>query len=80
MDQNGDLFLATGDHYTVRKVTTATGLITTVVGTGVQGTTLTIGPATSIALGQVAGIVVQNGQIYVLDATNSGRMVALCTR
>ena len=72
VDPNGDLYIATGDHYTVRKVFIATGIITTVAGTGVQGTTLAVGPATSVALGQVVGIVVQYGHVYVLDATNSG--------
>ena len=72
VDQNGDLYVATGDHCTVRKVTMSTGIITTVAGTGVQGTTLAVGPATSIALGQVVGVVAQYGHVYVLDATNSG--------
>ncbi|MGE0567063.1 MAG: hypothetical protein AB7O73_03870 [Bacteroidia bacterium] len=49
-DKNNDLFIADKDNYRVRKVTTVSGIITTVVGNGVYGNGGNGGVATSASL------------------------------
>ena len=46
----GDLYIADAVNYRVRKVTAATGIITTVAGTGLGGAPTASGPATSVNL------------------------------
>jgi len=68
---NGDLYIADTSNHVIRKVTAATGIITTVVGTGSQGSSGDGGAATSAKLRNPAGIAVAaNGDLYIGDTGN----------
>ena len=56
VDRNGDLYIADQGNHRVRKVGAATGLITTVAGTGTPGFGGDGGPATSAQLNLPSGI------------------------
>lgn len=68
---NGDLYIADTGNRKVRKVTAATGVITTVIGDGTSGNTGDGGPATAARLNSPRGVAVAaNGDIYVSDRPN----------
>jgi hypothetical protein len=75
VDSNGNLYLADGWSYTIRKVSAATGVITTVAGTNTVGYSGDGGPATSatMQLGSGGGEVAVDsaGNIYIADAGNN---------
>ena len=50
VDSSGDLYIADTENHRIRRVDSATGQITTVAGTGVQGFSGDNGPATSASL------------------------------
>ena len=69
-DPRGNLFIADTFNHLVRKVS-ATGIITTVAGTGTAGFTGDGGPATSATLNFPAGVAVDAaGVIYIADTWN----------
>ena len=68
---NGDLYIADTGNHAVRKVSAATGVITTVAGSGPSGSSGDGGPATSAKLHSPAGVVVAaNGDVYLSDTSN----------
>ena len=68
---NGDLYIADTGSHKVRKVTAATGIITTVIGDGTSGNTGDGGAATAARLNSPRAVVVaSNGDIYVSDRPN----------
>ena len=68
---NGDLYIADTGNHAVRKVSAATGVITTVAGSGPSGSSGDGGPATSAKLHSPAGVAVAaNGDIYLSDTAN----------
>ena len=68
---NGDLYLADTDNNVIRKVAFATGIITTVAGTGSPGFTGTGGPATAAKLKTPEDVALAaNGDIYIADTGN----------
>ncbi len=68
---NGDLYIADTGSRKIRKVTAATGVITTVVGDGTSGNTGDGGPATAAKLNSPRAVVVAaNGDIYLSDRPN----------
>jgi sugar lactone lactonase YvrE/Tfp pilus assembly protein PilX len=68
---NGDLYIADTGNFVIRKVTAATGVITTVAGDGFQGSSGDGGAATSAKLRFPAGVAVAaNGDIYIGDTGN----------
>ena len=68
---NGDLYIADTGNHAVRKVSAATGVITTVAGSGPSGSSGDGGPATSARLHSPSGIAVAaNGDIYISDTAN----------
>jgi hypothetical protein len=72
VDQSGNVFIADTSNYRVREVTQATGLITTVAGSGTFGYGGDGGPATAANVGSVYGLAVdQTGNLYLADTTNS---------
>jgi sugar lactone lactonase YvrE len=69
---NGDLYIADTGHNRIRKVTAATGIISTVAGSGSPGSTGDGGAATSAKLSTPDGIVVAaNGDFYIDDRGNN---------
>ena len=68
---NGDLYIADTANHAIRKVSSATGIITTVAGDGSPGSTGDGGAATSARLRSPSGIVVAgNGDLYIGDTGN----------
>ncbi len=68
-DASGRLFV--GDGSRVRQVDLATGVITTIAGTGVSGFSGDGGPATAAQLSHAAGLAVDGGYLYIADAQNA---------
>jgi len=70
-DSAGNLYIADYAGGTVRKVNTATGIITTVAGNGTPGYAGDGGPATSAQLKSPAGISFDSaGNLYIADVQN----------
>lgn len=70
VDQAGNLYIADGFNYRIRKVDT-NGIITTIAGTGVEGPAGDNGPATSATIDFVTDLAVDNaGNVYVADYYN----------
>jgi sugar lactone lactonase YvrE len=71
-DAAGNLYICDRDNHAVRKVTLATGLITTVAGTGVAGYEGDGGPGSSALLNLPSGIFVDrsSGRLFVADTFN----------
>ncbi len=71
VDGAGDLYLADTHNQRVRRVDAATGVITTVAGTGQPGFSGDQGPAIAAALRLPRGLVVDAaGNLFVADASN----------
>jgi sugar lactone lactonase YvrE len=69
VDAQGNVYVADGKGYRVRKITPA-GVVTTLAGTGVQGAQ--DGPAAQATFGILLGIVVgDDGSVYVSDGDNN---------
>ncbi len=71
VDAAGNLYIADTGNNRVREVTAATGVITTIAGTGVAGYTGDTGVATAATFNNPQGIAMDNtGTIYVADTGN----------
>ncbi|MGA2962343.1 MAG: Ig-like domain repeat protein [Candidatus Korobacteraceae bacterium] len=87
VDSAGNLYIADQGNNVVRKVSAATGVITTVAGNGTQiahgavGYTGDNGPATSAELDYVVGVAVDSaGNLYIADSGNQRvRAVSVAT-
>ena len=81
LDGGGNLYVADLYNNRVRKVDAATGIITTVAGTGTAGFSGDGGPATAAALNYPLGLAVDGaGNLFVADYNNQRvRMVAAAT-
>lgn len=72
LDPAGNIYISDYGNYRVRKVTLATGIITTVAGNGSNGYSGDGGPATSAELSFNSGVALDSAaNIYILDAGNS---------
>jgi len=72
VDGAGNLYIADQSNQRIRKVTAATGIITTVAGNGTAGYSGDGGPATSAELNFPAGVAVDSaGNLYIADYNNS---------
>jgi uncharacterized protein (TIGR03437 family) len=70
LDSQGNLYIADGFNYRIRKVDT-NGIITTIAGTGSEGNSGDNGPALSALIGFVTDLAVDNaGNIYLADLYN----------
>jgi trimeric autotransporter adhesin len=70
VDAMGNLYIADNNTYRIRKVN-ATGIITTIAGTGVTGFSGDGGPATAAQLSSAAGLALDKfGNVYFTDVTN----------
>ena len=71
LDGAGNLYIADTGNNAVRVIWAATGIITTIAGTGVQGNTGDGGPATSATLNQPWGVTLDpQGDIFIADTFN----------
>jgi hypothetical protein len=69
---NGDVYIADALNHVIRKVTVATGIITTYAGTGTAGSTGDGGAATSARLnGPKAVRLNAAGDLYIADTVNN---------
>ena len=69
---DGDLFIADHRNSRIRKVDAATGIITTVAGTGEQGFRGDGGPATHVAISLPRDVALDaNGSLYIADGANN---------
>ena len=71
VDASGDLFIADTSNDRVRRVDAATGVITTVAGTGISGFSGDGGPATDAQLNEPFGVAVDaSGDLFIADTSN----------
>ncbi len=72
VDGGGNLYIADTNNNRVRKVSVASGIITTVAGNGTAGYSGDNGPATSAELNSPQGLAVDAaGNLYILDTKNN---------
>ncbi|HEY4089098.1 MAG TPA: hypothetical protein VGM43_24380 [Bryobacteraceae bacterium] len=72
LDQQGNLYIADTLNHRIRKVDAATGVISTIAGTGVDGFSGDDGPALSANISMPTGITAdQSGNIYFADENNN---------
>jgi len=77
MDTSGNIYIADGGNNRIRKITAATGIITTIAGTGATGldsggVTGDGGAATNAKLGAPSGLCLDKyGNIYIADTRNN---------
>jgi sugar lactone lactonase YvrE len=72
VDSAGDVLIADSQNFRVRRVNAATGVITTVVGTGNSGFTGDGGLGTAADLSAVLGVALDAaGDLYIADTNNS---------
>jgi hypothetical protein len=72
LDNTGNLIIADDNNSRIREVSQATGIITTIAGTGVNGYGGDGGPATSAQLQFPKGVAVDaSGNIYIGDQNNN---------
>ncbi len=71
LSHDGDVLISDTLNNRVRKVDIATGVITTIAGTGIFALTGDDGPATGASLGQPRGLAVdKSGNLYIADTWN----------
>jgi hypothetical protein len=72
VDTAGNIYIADRSGHKIRKVTVATGVISTVAGTGTFGFSGDSGPATVAQLNDPTGIAVDtDGNLYIVDRGNN---------
>jgi len=72
LDSAGNIFIADSGNHRIRKVDAVTGIISTVAGTGIPGSTGPGGPATSASLQEPQGLAVDvTGNLLVADTSNN---------
>ena len=70
-DASGNLYLADTGNHRIRKITSSTGIITTIAGTGTQGYSGDGGPSLSAAVDSPTGIAVDaSNNLYLADTHN----------
>ena len=71
LDSAGNIYVTDADFSVIRKINAATGIITTIAGTGKPGYSGDGGPATSAALDYPDGLAFDSaGNLYIADAVN----------
>jgi hypothetical protein len=72
LDKFGNIYIAEAYGNRIRKVEAATGIITTIAGTGVAGSAGIGGPATNAELNGPVGVFLDSiGDIFISDADNN---------
>ncbi len=78
VDATGDLFIADTHNGRIREVSHATGVISTVAGSGAQGYGGDNGPATSAELEGPTGVALDSaGDLFISDVLQSGNRASL---
>lgn len=67
---NGTIFIADSKNHRIRRVSAATGIITTVTGTGTAGFSGDNGPATQASLSSPQGVLYHDGDLWIADTNN----------
>ena len=68
----GDIYIADKNNHRIRKVDSATGMITTIAGSGINGYSGDSGPATSASLASPYGVLVDAaGNVLIADTNNA---------
>jgi len=70
-DGSGNLLITDQGNQRIRRVNTATGVISTIAGTGTAGFSGDGGPATSASLNYPSGILTSGNDIFIADSLNS---------
>ena len=71
LDSHGNLYLADSANHRIRRIDTATGIITTIAGNGTQGFSGDQGPATAAALDSPSSLAFDpSGNLYLADTHN----------
>ncbi len=71
-DDSGNVYVTNTGNYVIQKITTATGIIKTIAGTGINGFSGMGGPATAAQIGGVLGISIdKKNNIYLSDRGNN---------
>jgi trimeric autotransporter adhesin len=78
VDSTGVIFIADSQHHRIRRVG-LNGVITTLAGTGVSGSTGEGGPATSARLKNPKTVALHNGALYTAGLDNKVRRIDLTT-
>ncbi len=72
LDASGNLYIADSINQAIRRVSAATGAVTTVAGNGTAGSSGNGGPATAAKLNNPTGVAVDSaGNLYIADQGNS---------
>jgi len=72
LDAAGNLYFTDAGNNVIRKVTAATGVVTTIAGNSIAGYSGDNGPATSAELASPTGLAIDAaGNLYVCDTTNA---------
>ena len=72
IDTSGNIYFADAYNNRIRKITISTGIITTVAGNGVPGSSGDGGPATNAKLNEPSGLCIdKTGNIYIADYLNN---------
>ena len=80
VDTAGNVYLADSDNQRVRKWTASTGIINTIVGTGVWGFSGDGGAGTSAQLNDPWGVAVDSaGNVYIADTDNVRVRMLICS-
>src|SRR5262249_18541458 len=78
VDAAGNLYIADTYHWRIRKVTAATGIITTIAGNGFVGFFGDNGQGTAASIGYVRAITVDSGSNVTIVDTNKQRFHQNC--
>src|SRR5205814_4040296 len=79
IDGAGNLYIADTNNHVVRLISAATGMITTIAGTGVRGFSGDGAAATSAQLNSPTGVALDlDGNVFIADSKNN-RIRAICT-
>jgi hypothetical protein len=72
VDGSGNVYIADRYNHRIRKVTAATGIITTFAGNGTSGSGGDDGPATAAQLREPFGVILDgSGNVYIADLVNN---------
>ncbi|WP_263364961.1 NHL domain-containing protein [Edaphobacter acidisoli] len=71
IDASGNLYIADTHNHRIREINAATGIITTIAGTGTEGYSGDNGPATAAELDSPQGLAIDTtGNLYIADTHN----------